>query len=432
MNPKSPPPLNQDQQAAAEGFFQFLLSKDKEFIISGPGGVGKTFLLSHLIDVVIPRYREACRLLGINPIYDEVCMTALTNKAVEVLYTATKEPSQTIHSLLNLRVKDDYKTGRSELIPTNNYKILYTKIIFIDEASMIDYPLLKMIRDTTQDCKIIYVGDHCQLPPIKEPVSPVYSRDLPLFELKQQMRNSGQPALMNVCQQLRDTVETGVFNPIQLVPGVIDHLDDAQMEQEIEHYFKVPSNNRILAYTNQRVVEYNNYIRELRQLKGTYVVGERLINNSAIQLHDRMIPIEKELQISWLSKNVKPIEIEDGVHLEVRYADLRAKYVTYLNIPLPEDREHFSALLKHYAKTKNWKKYFHLKNTYPDLRPKDAITIHKSQGSTYDNVFIDLSNLSTCHNKNLAARLLYVAFSRASKRVFLYGDLAPKYGGLIE
>jgi ATP-dependent exoDNAse (exonuclease V) alpha subunit len=60
-----------------------------------------------------------------------------------------------------------------------------------------------------------------------------------------------------------------------------------------------------------------------------------------------------------------------------------------------------------------------------------AKTVHKSQGSTHDDVYIDLGNISTCHNPNQAARMLYVAFSRARNRVFLFGQLAEKYGGLI-
>lgn len=75
--------------------------------------------------------------------------------------------------------------------------------------------------------------------------------------------------------------------------------------------------------------------------------------------------------------------------------------------------------------------YYSLKEQFPDLRPRDAATIHKAQGSTYNQVFIDLSDLSTCRNPDMAARLLYVAFSRAKERVVLYGKLAPKYGGLI-
>lgn len=110
---------------------------------------------------------------------------------------------------------------------------------------------------------------------------------------------------------------------------------------------------------------------------------------------------------------------------------LRDSYGSHIRVPVPVDRNHFTKLLAYYKRNKNWHKFFHLKNNYPDLRPRDAATVYKAQGSTYDSVFIDLGDLSTCPNPNQAARMLYVAFSRARHRVFLYGELAERFGGLI-
>lgn len=426
-------PLNEGQRAAADGFFQFLFSKEQELIISGPGGVGKTYLMGALIDDIMPRYLETCSMMGIKPEYEEVIMTSTTNKAAEILSQAIGRPTQTIHSFMNLKVTDDYATGRSLLTKTRSWKVHSNAIIFVDEASMIDFQLLEMIREGTINCKIIYVGDHCQLAPIMEPISPIYRMNLPFYELTEPMRNSGQPALMKICQQLRHTVETGEFLPIKTHPGVIDLLDGAEMEQEVFKFFSQETNSRILAYTNQRVVAYNDHIREIRQLNSSYTLGERLINNNAIQLRSDMLSVEEEISIVKLADVIESIEVDDDVFLDVRRADIKTKFGTiHTDIPLPEDKNHFTALIKYYQKQKNWNRYFHLKNTYPDLRPRDAATVHKAQGSTYDTVFVDLNNLSTCHNPNLAARLLYVAFTRARSRIVLYGDLVEKYGGVIQ
>ena len=102
-----------------------------------------------------------------------------------------------------------------------------------------------------------------------------------------------------------------------------------------------------------------------------------------------------------------------------------------INVPVPVDRDHYNNLIKYFSKTKNWDRYFYMKNTFPDLRQPDASTVHKSQGSSYDTVFIDMSNISTCHNSTQVARMLYVAFSRARSRIILYGQLSPKYGQII-
>lgn len=426
-------PLNQGQQAAADGFFNFLFTEQKELIISGPGGVGKTFLMAHLIDEIMPKYQQTCLLVGTKPVYTDVVMTATTNKAAEVLARATGRPAQTTHSFFNLKVMDDYSTGRSNIVKTQSWKVHSNCIIFIDECSMIDRQLLAHIHEGTVNCKIVYVGDHCQLAPVHEPISPIYKHNLPFFELTEPMRTNN-PYLQALNLQLRATVEQGEFFPIQLVPGVIIQLDDNEMEQMVDQMFSTgPGENRILAYTNQRVTDYNNHIRSLRQVQSTYVEGEVLINNSAVQLPKGMLSVEAEISIDRLDPQTHLVEIVDGVDLECIGADISTSYGDrYYNVALPVNKDHYVELCTYFRKAKNWAKYYKLRNTYPDLRPRDASTVHKSQGSSHDYVFVDLENISTCHNPNQAARMLYVAMSRARKGIYVYGDLASKYGGLLQ
>lgn len=425
--------LNQGQRVAAEGFFSFLFGSDKELNISGPGGVGKTFLMGVLIDEIMPRYFDTCKLMGIEPEYDEVVMTATTNQAAEVLALSTGRPTETIHSLMNLTIKDDFKTGRSLLVKTRSWFVHERKIIFVDEGSMIDTPLRNIILEGTNNCKIVYVGDHCQLAPVMESLSPIYRNNLPFFELTEPMRNNKQAALMSVCNQLRNTVETGVFQPIQIVPGVIDWLDNQQIQTEIVNTFSQQTlNERILAYTNNQVVGFNDYIRDVRQLGSEYGVGEMLISGSAVKLSSTTrLSIQEEVEIVAQAANYYPVNIIKDVYISVRETTLRTRLGNTVSCKLPVDREHFASLIKYFQQCKNWERYFHLKNTYPDLRQRDAATVHKAQGSTVETVFIDLGNLSTCHQPNTAARLLYVAFTRARSRVVLYGELVDKYGGLI-
>lgn len=430
---EQPKTLNSDQKIAADGFFDFLMGTDKEMIISGPGGVGKTTLMGHMIDNIMPRYLQTCQLMQIDPKYTDVMMTATTNKAAEVLGDASGRPTQTIHSFLNLKVQEDFKTGKSKLIKTGEWKVHSNMIIFIDECSMIDTHLRRHLLDATLNCKIVYVGDHCQLAPIMEPISPIYTDNLKQYVLLQQMRNNGQPALMQVCTQLRDTVETGKFKPIKIVPGVIDHLSPEEVAQEVNSHFLEPTTeHRILAYTNKKVVEYNDYIRQIREYPSDqYEVGEVLINNSAVKLRGGMLRVEEELKILEISKDIEKIKIQGDIYLEVRNMTLQDNFGgIWTNVPIPVDREYFTRLVKYYAGEKDWYTYFQLKNSYPDLRPRDACTVHKSQGSTYGTSFIDLTDVSMCRDPVVAARLLYVAFTRAKSRVVLFGDLAKKFGGL--
>lgn len=427
-------PLNSGQQKASEGFFEFLFGPEKELNISGPGGVGKTHLMGHLIDKVMPEYLQTCKMMGIASEYHEVQMTATTNKAAEVLAEATGRPAETIHSFMNLTLREDFSTGKTYITKGKQWKVHQNKIVFVDEAGMIDTPLRQHILDGTQNCKIVYVGDHCQLGPVMESISPIYRETLPFFELTEPMRTNN-PHLQAINHQLRETVRTGEFHPIRIVPGVIDHLTDGQMEDEIAlHFTQQTHEKRILAYKNSRVIQYNEHVRGLRQLPAGFQQGEFLINNNAIRLgNGSMLRVEEEVEIVDQSPVTELEEVADGVELEVQRSTLKNRYGSYYrDVMVPVDREHFTGLIKYYQKQKNWGRYFHLKGQFPDLRQRDAATVHKAQGSTYDTVFIDLGDLSTCHNPNMAARLLYVAFSRARQRVVLYGDLAEKYGGLTQ
>lgn len=432
MNTTTKPPLNEGQLAAAKGVFEFLMSDEKEMIISGPAGSGKTFLVADIVDRVIPEYQSACKMLGIPPIYDEVVMTATTNKASEVLHEAIGRPTQTIHSYMNLVIKEDFKTGRVNLIPSKSWHVHHNVIIFIDEAFVIDSDLRRFIHEGTHNCKIIYVGDHCQLGPVMEVISPIHTAGLRTYVLTKAERNAGQPALMKLCAQLRETVETGVFKPIQIVPGVIDLLGGPEMEAEIEkNFLGMDIDSRILAYSNARVIDYNDHIRGLRQLPNEYTVGEILVSNSAMRFGQDRIAVEEEIKIVQIYPVTQTVHIDDQVSMDVFEVDIQASGRIIYGVKIPVNRVYFSDLVRYYARMKNWSTYFMLKNTYPDFRQRDAQTVHKSQGSTYETTYIDAENLSECKNPVVAARLLYVGVSRSKGRVVFYGKLAEKYGGFV-
>lgn len=427
--------LNQGQNEAAEGFFGFLFNEDeKEIIISGPGGVGKTHLLGHMIDDIMPRYYDTCKLMGILPEFDDVEMTATTNKAAEALSLSSGRPVKTIHSLMSLKPSNDHETGRSKIEKTGGWTVHQRKIIFVDECSMIDSPLYAAIHEGTHGCKIVYVGDHCQMAPVMEPISPIYRMGLKQYELTQPMRNSGQPALMALCQQLRNTVETGEFLPIYCVPGVIDHLTPQEMQAELDVAFlSQDHDNRILAYTNRQVVNFNEYIREIRGLDAEFQTGERLISSTAVQFKDRMMRVEEEVTILDQAGKTEHVQITPETSLEIRKTTLRSSLGhIYKDAQIPVDRNHFDNLLRWLKERKNWGRFFFLKEKFPDLRQRDASTVYKAQGSTLNTVYIDVENISSCTNADQAARMLYVAVSRPRTRIVFYGKLAEKYGGIIK
>ena len=429
--------LNAGQSACGKAFLRFLLNpKEKEFIISGAAGTGKTYLMRYLADETMRLYADACVLAGQNQLYTKIQMTATTNKAAEVLAQSIQKPTSTIHSFLKLRVMNNYTTGKTELKRTAQHQIITNTVIFIDECSFIDAALYREIMTSTENCKIVYVGDDKQLAPIFEQISKVYDHDVPIYQLTEQMRNSGQQALMDLAEQMRETVRTLEFNPITPVPGVIDHITRGSEQEKIFHnLFTDPDHKgKVLAYTNNRVMDYNDYLRAHRGLGDRFVVGDNLVSNTAMDVGNGRLTIEQELHVVWVSdaNSYHTVDASDNTQLEVYEIKVEDKYGGSYSVKVPVDYKFYHQLVAYYKNQKNWPVYYRLGETIPDLRPKDAATVHKAQGSTYDYVIIDLDDISKVRKNDEAARMLYVAITRAKHRIYLFGSLADKYGGIID
>jgi hypothetical protein len=69
----------------------------------------------------------------------------------------------------------------------------------------------------------------------------------------------------------------------------------------------------------------------------------------------------------------------------------------------------------------HWYSYFRAKRAVADLRPGYARTVHKTQGSTVDQVFIDASDFKYARNPKTISRLMYVALTRARDSVVITG-----------
>ena len=66
-----------------------------------------------------------------------------------------------------------------------------------------------------------------------------------------------------------------------------------------------------------------------------------------------------------------------------------------------------------------WKEYYRLKEILDaPIEYSYAITVHKAQGSGYDNVFVDFDNINFCNNNMEKLRLLYTAVSRTKKKLY--------------
>lgn len=434
---------NADQIKAEEGFVDFLLNPDeKEMRIIGPAGCGKSWLVHRLITVAMEEYKQNCRALGLEPEYDKHALTAMTNKAAQELSDATGLDVQTIHSFLCLAVRPNFKTGKQELQRTASWTIIEKYIIFIDEAFMMDRALLKELRMSTLKCKIVFIGDDRQLDPVEDVNSPISLLDVRTVELTIPVRNSGSPDLQELCRILRQNVtdvetarDLGInhqWPTLPHVPGVIDWMTQPELEALLQNTLIVPNGrNLITAYTNQRINDYNSYLRSHRGQGHLFETGEVLISNDMYERGKFRIRNEATVHIVHADPHVSWINIGE-LSVPTQYVRVRAG--DDFDIPVVLDREFMRDAVKWAAKqakagSMDWQLYFQLKQDFADFRPRDAATVHKAQGSTKELVVVDLDNIGTCTVPSMAARLLYVAVSRAKQRVIFFGKLPRRYGG---
>lgn len=431
--------LTDEQKKVYSHLLGFLHSNKQAIIIDGSGGVGKSFMVNYICNNLIEDYKCSCQISGKNPKYRFIIPTATTNKACESLSQYLKTTVQTIHNYLGLVVFDDYETGETSVVPSRSYRTRHNEVILIDEASMINQDTFNFIRSSLRDnCKVIYVGDKYQLPPINEKISQIYLQDYEELSLTKLLRASNQE-LIDINKAARELVINGIKIPVK--EGLNIHfLNDTTAPNYIINNFKNPDhNNLICCYTNKAVIAYNNYCKRIRGIKSPYVKGEHYICNNVVHTLGKgnvqavIFHVEDECKITDIDFHPQQVKIYDNFFLDGYKATIEnlscgSKFVVYLPLDIDEHLERIKVMKKKALDDKEyWKIYYALKDSFPDIRPRDAKTIHKAQGSSVDDVFIDLNDLSRCHDDNVFRRLLYVAISRARKNIYFYGDLSNGY-----
>jgi ATP-dependent exoDNAse (exonuclease V) alpha subunit len=405
--------LTDDQQAAYAALVALVTSDQQSLVISGAAGCGKTTLINTFLN----EWPTICKLMNGSFQEYEPVLTATTNKAADALSSATGRETYTIHRYLGLRVES---TGFKEtkLVSTGKARP-HNMLLIIDEASFVDHVLFNEIRERTESCKVVYLGDPMQLRPVKETETPVFDYGFPTVELNQIVRQSDGSPIQTLSRSLREFV-AGKPLPNAGVNGVdILHLPQDQFEAAFIEDCKKHRGNavRALAWTNQAAIRYNSIVAEAMSGKPEIKAGDTVVVNKQIKLSRNMrLPTDSTVFIKELGEWViDEYGIQSRlVHLGNGYTTRQAKSMKAVDKLIKET----------YANPNNNSvSPLVLENTYADLRLMYASTVNKSQGSTYDIVYIDLNDISKCRDADQVRRMLYVAVSRAKHKVVFTGDI---------
>jgi len=446
-----------DQQMLTE-FKTFLDDKEAaEMFITGVAGTGKTTSLNELIEYCIA-----------NDISCQV--TAYTHKAVKVLSSKLPDPKKvvknrqedfyalsTLHSYLkkcptinSSAVKIEHVDGNAKIAES-----AYKRIVFVDEFSMVgeqDYMSIAELQydEETEELvtKFVYIGDPNQLPPVKDAVAVVPKKPY-WVKLTKIYRQAGDNPLIDTLLSINDFINGEPAKALE------EHETFKRGYDIVKTYNNCKHSKILLAYTNERVQELNAQVqgRDLPiigdevfspTLRKQYNIGTMGAFSSAIlTIRNGLLEENSKFKTLETLHDIEGVEFytlidEDGHEAPraivfghqsylLKQQELAGKAVKlnkqiekqFNQDPKEWSRHNWShPLAKERAKA--WKEFLAFKDCVICLDFNHAMTVHKSQGSTYDFAFVDMEDLSRCAKNDYTTylKLLYVAISRASKAVY--------------
>ena len=84
-----------------------------------------------------------------------------------------------------------------------------------------------------------------------------------------------------------------------------------------------------------------------------------------------------------------------------------------------EWESHLADVAKRAKINRNWTEYWYLRESVHQVKHCYAITVHRSQGSTFTNVFLDVIDIQKNQRVHEQLKLLYVGASRPTTNLFL-------------
>lgn len=436
--------LTPSQEKASKAFANFLFEEDQqEFILAGPAGTGKTYLLQEFLKEFV-QYFNFQKSLGDFPYSTyHTSLTATTNKAASVLSNVflDRDVEGSIHSFLGIKPRWNHKTKSKKLgWRSLNHKRFENRInkscfalVVIDEASMINSDLNKWVKMWMQEnpsAKVLYVADAHQLPPVGARISPIFEENIPSAHLVEVVRQKSNTNLFNIVQDFRYGVENSdkILKPYPENDSTFTYYNPS-VPEDVKKWYKqihraIPDSRtmgaQILVYTNARVSDYTNYLRKAWNLPDKPQPGEIVMCDSPVIADSGKLLCMGNTMVEVLEK------FEDQIHdvpVELYKCKILSSFLaeSTFRIVVPKIPSDLAAVKRSLMDQKRYAEYIDVDNGWGNLSFGQALTVHKSQGSTYSEVFLDVGNLNRCINLEDYRKLLYVGASRASQHLHILG-----------
>jgi len=432
---------------------QWLKTDNKFFTLAGYAGTGKTTIVKKILD-------ESSR---------KIAVSAPTHKAKKVVARSTSQEALTLQAICGLRPDvdlDNFNPNSPEFGVIAIPKISNFDILAIDEASMINADLFALIKRLSEKAatQILFMGDPAQIPPINEKESVVFNDSSILMHwLTKIERQTDGNALCVIYDALRNNLNRsdGGFNRITDInsdgEGVIftkskrffrDRLlkefSSEEFKRDTDHVKLIAWKNETVMYSNKMIRDSlfgaNSDIVEINDLlMGYRSIGDKsrlynIIENSAdYRIVTKSDLEQSELDIfgyyvklrentgfgSYTFRDVFIVDTNDvsNMHLYAEYHDFfrdmasknKKLWTKYY------DFRRNNMILRNITEFRNGTLRGRKDIIVKDLDYGFAITGHKSQGSTYKNVFILEDDIDENWSIKERNQIKYVAMTRPSK-----------------
>lgn len=434
--------------------FIFNDNKDLLFLLKGYAGTGKTTTVSTVVNNLWKTGKKSVLL-------------APTGRAAKVISGYSKKQAFTIHKKIYFPKKQG-NGGVSFVMQPNKHT---NTIFLVDEASMISdsrqnsklFENGSLLDDlisyvySGKNCKIVFIGDTAQLPPVKLTVSPALEADrlsfdfnkevteIELDEVVRQQQNSG---ILANATDLRILIQSDIvdFKFDVNYPDIIRLEDGYDIQDAITMAYDGDmgvEDTAFIVRSNKRANQYNDQIRtKVRGQENEISTGDyvMVVKNNYFWLKDsssagfiangdicevmRINTIKDLYGFKFAEVEVRMIDYPDMKPFEtVLLLDTLSSETPSLNYE--ESNKLYEAVKEDFADEKSKYKQFLgvKKNKYFNalqVKFSYAMTCHKSQGGQWNTVFIEQPYLPEGPSVEYL-RWLYTAVTRAQEKLYLIG-----------